>query len=313
MTYRKILAGVGLASAALAALPAQAQSVGSASFGTQRNCSAVTATQNCDGAGPGQMIVNSQYGGGAGVGGLNDFNPAPGNRAWSFVSFDSALDLPEIKAYTSAASDVRMNINTFAYQSYTWTGAAPTSFSITGALHIVDSSTSPLGGAAASGAIFSQYVGIWDPAAITGLTTAQQLFGQLFYASCGVAGVLGAGSNGGTLTGGDATHLATTTACAPGSLTLAPGQSVLVVADVQLPVNRGGFADSTATFSTRLGDDLAPEVRDSLTMSLSSAIDQGAALQVRGVPEPSSWAMLIAGFGLVGAMSRRRAASVARV
>jgi hypothetical protein len=27
---------------------------------------------------------------------------------------------------------------------------------------------------------------------------------------------------------------------------------------------------------------------------------------VGGVPEPSNWAMLIAGFGLVGAVSRRR-------
>jgi hypothetical protein len=30
---------------------------------------------------------------------------------------------------------------------------------------------------------------------------------------------------------------------------------------------------------------------------------------VNGVPEPSSWAMLIAGFGLVGAASRRRRGS----
>ena len=30
-----------------------------------------------------------------------------------------------------------------------------------------------------------------------------------------------------------------------------------------------------------------------------------------GVPEPSSWAMLLAGFGLVGAVSRRRAMTVA--
>jgi hypothetical protein len=30
-----------------------------------------------------------------------------------------------------------------------------------------------------------------------------------------------------------------------------------------------------------------------------------------GVPEPASWAMLIAGFGLVGAMQRRRTAVVA--
>jgi hypothetical protein len=307
------LAGSALVMGLVAALPAQAQTVGSASYGTMRSCSAVTASQNCDGTGPGQMIVNGQYGGGVGVGGANDFNPGGGDRAWSFVTFDAALDLPEIKGYTRAVSDARLNINTIAFQTYTWTGAAPTAFSITGELHIVDSSTSPLGGAAAGGAIYSQYVGIWDPAAIVGLSTPQQLFSALFYAPCSVPNVLGAGSSGGTLTGGSATFTATTSECSPGSLTLAPGQSVLVVAGMQLPVNRGGFADSSATFTTRLGDDLPVEVQQEIATSLTSAIDQGAPIAVigtpGGVPEPASWAMLIAGFGLVGAVARRRAAA----
>ncbi len=316
MRYNVILAGLGLAGAALGALPAQAQTVGSASYATQRNCNLVGAGENCDGTGPGQAIALGQYGGGVGVGGANDFAPSASNRAWSFVSFDSALDLPEIRAFTSAGGNVRMNINAIAFQTYTWTGAASTDFSITGSLHIVDSSTSPTGGARPGGAIFSQYVGIWDPTVIAGLSTPQQLFTALFYAPCGVAGVLGAGSNGGALTGGDATFTATTAACSAGSLTLAPGQSVLVVAGLQLPVNRGAFADSSATFNTRLGDDLAPEVKDTLTTSLTSAIAQGAPIDVIGapgsVPEPSSWAMLIAGFGLVGAMARRRVATLAR-
>lgn len=294
------------------ATPALAQSVGSASWATMRSCSAVTAAQNCDGTGPGQQITLNQYGGGIGVGGANDFNPGGSDRAWSFVTFDATLDLPEIRGFTRAISASRLNINTIAFQTYTWTGAAPTAFSITGSLHIVDSSTSPSGGALPGGAIFSQYVGIWDPAAIVGLSTPQQLFSALFYAPCGVANVLGAGSSGGTLTGGSATYTATTSECSAGSLTLAPGQSVLVVAGMQLPVNRGGFADSSATFTTRLGDDLAPEVQTQLVTSLSSAVDQGAPLNVVGapgsVPEPASWAMLIAGFGLVGAMARRRRA-----
>ena len=306
------VAATAVAGGVVLASPALTQTVGSASYATVRGCSAVTATQNCDGTGPGQMITNGQYGGGVGVGGANDFNPGGGDRAWSFVTFDSTLDLPEIKGYTRAVSDARLNINAIAFQTYTWTGAAPTAFSITGSLHLVDSSNSPLGGAAAGGAIYSQYVGIWNPAAITGLTTPQQLFSALFYAPCTVANVLGAGSSGGTLTGGSATYTATTSECAPGSLMLAPGQSVLVVAGMQLPVNRGGFADSSATFTTRLGDDLPTEVRDELTLSLASAIDQGAPIAVigtpGGVPEPASWAMLIAGFGLVGAVARRRAA-----
>lgn len=310
-----VRAGVALAAAAWVAVPAAAQSVGSASYGTLRNCNLVGAGENCDGTGAGQFIAAGQYGGGVGVGGANDFQPSANNRAWSFVTFDSALDLPEIRAFTRATGNVRMNINTIAFQTYTWGGTVPTDFSITGDLHIVNSSTSPSGGARPGGAIYSQYVGIWDPSVIIGLSTPQQLFTALFYAPCGVPGVLGAGSGGGTLTGGEATFTATTTACSAGSLTLAPGQSVLVVAGLQLPVNRGGWADSSATFLTRLGDDLAPEVKDEIATSLVSAIAQGAPLDVPGapgaVPEPASWAMLIAGFGLVGATLRRRRALAA--
>lgn len=299
------LAGAILVSAGVAA-PAlgQARIVGSSSLATQRNCNAVTGSQACDGTGPGQFIANSQYGGGVGVGGTNMFTPQPGDFAWSDVRFTGPLDLPTVRAATQANGNVRMNINTFAFQSYRWTGAASTDFSITGALHIVDSSVSPPGGVLPGGAIYTSYVGIWDPSTIAGLTTPQQLFTSLFYADCGTPGVLGVGSSSGVLAGGDATYTATTSACSPGSLTLTPGQSVLVVVGLQLPVNRGGFADASHTFTTRLGDNLAPEQQNVITSSLQSAISQGAI--VTGVPEPASWAMLIAGFGLTGAAMRRR-------
>lgn len=301
-------AAVGVATFTMPSIVA-AQSVGSASFATQRNCTRVTGSQVCDGTGPGQRIANSQYGGGAGVGGLNMFEPQPGNFAWSDVRFTGPLDLPTIRAATQAGGDVRMNINSFAFQSYTWSGAAPADFSITGALHIVDSGTSPLGGGFPGGSIFTSYVGIWDPSTIAGLTTPQELFSNLFYAACGTPGVLGVGSNTGVLTGGEATFTATTAACGAGSLTLNPGQSVLVVVGLQLPVNRGGFVDASHTFNTRLGDNLAPEQKTVLTTSLQSAISQGAV--VTGVPEPASWAMLIVGFGLTGAAMRRRRAVAA--
>ena len=293
------------------ALPsaAGAQTVGSTSLATQRNCNRVSGAQDCDGTGPGQFIAASQYGGGSGVGGLNMFEPQPGNYAWSDVRFTGPLDLPTIRAATQAGGNVRMNINSFAFQSYTWTGAAPTDFSITGALHVVDSGTSPSGGVLPGGSIFTSYVGIWDPSTIAGLTTPQQLFSSLFYAACGTPGVLGVGSNNGVLTGGEASFTATTAACGAGSLTLSPGQSVLVVVGLQLPVNRGGFVDASHSFITRLGDNLAPEQKDAISTSLQSAISQGAV--VTGVPEPAGWAMLIAGFGLTGAAMRRRRAVAA--
>jgi hypothetical protein len=150
---RLLVAALGLASVTVAGAAVEAQTVGSASLATQRNCNLVSASEDCDGAGPGQSIAASQYGGGVGIGGANDFAPSIGNRAWSFVTFDSALDLPEIRAFSTAVGNVRMNINAFAFQTYSWGGAVPTDFSITGELHIVNSSTSPTGGARPGGAI----------------------------------------------------------------------------------------------------------------------------------------------------------------
>jgi hypothetical protein len=313
--------GAALLAGTAFAAPASAQIVGSSSYATLRSCSMATAADPCDGTGAGQMIANDSWGGGAGVAGWNNLNVGA-NSAWSYVAFDAAYDLPTIRAATNAPGDVRMNINTFAFQSYTWTGMAGGDFSITGALHIVDSSVSgpdgpdpdgagPLepipGGAYPNGSIFTAYAGIWDPSVIAGLTTPWDLFDALFYAECGTAGVLGAGLNSGSLSGGDATYSATTSACSPGSLFLTPGQEVLVVVGLQLPVNRGGFADSSATFVTALGEDLTPEQVAAVQESLVSAVSEGAPLEFAArVPEPSSWAMLIAGFGLTGAAMRRR-------
>lgn len=57
-------------------------------------------------------------------------------------------------------------------------------------------------------------------------------------------------------------------------------------------------------------DDLAnPDRRDhdNLIIRVSAAGYMFTSLEVSGVPEPASWAMLIAGFGLVGAVRRRGA------
>lgn len=290
--------GVGIAFA----VPASAQSVGSSSLATHRSCSAVSPTDLCDGGGVGQNIVTRSYGGGVGVGGTNSLSIGGGNWAWSDVSF-GAFDLPVIRAYTAAPGNVRMNINAFAFQSYVFGGPAPAAFSISGDLHIVDSSTNPADGALPGGAIYSQYLGIWDPSIIAGLTTPQELFTALFYAPCGTTGVLGQAFGSGSLSGGEATYTLTTTECAAGSLLLTPGQEVLVVAGLQLPVNRGGFADSTGTFLTRFGDDLTADQKTLLETSAASAFDRGATVSV---PEAPTWAMLVAGFLGMGAMLRRR-------
>jgi hypothetical protein len=295
------LGSLGIASLAAAlavtATPAEATGpFGSAQYSTYRDCSAWAATDVCDGTLPGQQIVTGVYGGGLGVTGSANLDRANGSFAHSSVSF-GALALPELRGETYAVGQDRMNINVYGFQSYTFTGPSGTAFSLTGDLHIADSSTDGGAGALPGGAIYSQYIAIWDPAILAGLTTPQELFTALFYADCSTAGVLGFGQTSGALPGGEQTFSVSTTECSTGSLQLTNGQQVLAVAGMQLPANRGGFVDSTHTFKTRLDDALPAEVRATLEANLIPA----------GVPEPASWALMIGGFGLVGSALRRRA------
>ena len=287
-------------------LPVQAQTVGSASLATHRDCSSVTAAQVCDGSGPGQTIVTRSYGGGVGIGGFNSLDIGSGNFAWSDIGF-GAFDLPEIRAFTQAAGNVRMNINAFGFQSFLFSGPSGTPFSLTGNLNIVNSSSNPLGGALPGGAIYSQYVGIWNPSVLAGLTTAQELFNALFYADCSTSGVLGFGSSFGDLPGGPQNYSASTSACSAGSLDLVSGQEVVVVAGLQLPVNRGGFADSSATFKTTFDQTLSPQTLAALQAGLTSAEARGVPLvNIPAVPEPATWATMILGFFMAGGLIRRR-------
>jgi hypothetical protein len=70
-----------------------------------------------------------------------------------------------------------------------------------------------------------------------------------------------------------------------------------------------GGAPNVAVFSVARGTPLSAAGINDLPISNFSII--GVAFSVNAVPEPGSWAMLIAGFGLVGAAMRRRAATPA--
>ncbi len=304
-----VTAGAGTATPATAAI------FGSSSLATWRDCSTTAADAACIGGGVGQNVVRRQYGGGVGQGGTNDFtvtSEVDGHIigfARSTVTFGD-FDLPEVRTETYADATSRFNINTLAFQSYVFTGEDDTPFSLTATLHIVDSSSNlgdpsngenPLArGGLPGGAIYSSYLGIWDPSVLKDFTTAEELNANLFYASCDTAGVLGTVGGHGALPGGEASFTTTTNECSAGSLLLKHGQEVLVVAGLQLPVNRGGFVDSTHSYTTRFGDNLSDVQKQVLGDGLQSA--QAA------VPEPASWALLITGFGGIGGVMRRRRA-----
>jgi hypothetical protein len=311
--------------ALLAAHSAGAQTYGSASESTYRDCSGVSATQACDGTGTGQGIRATVLSGGSLSTANSDLTlsgqtlPAPfgnpgtvtvpsdGSYARSTVGFTSGLDLPVIhgSTYSNPTGQDRMNINSIGYQSYDYTGPSGVDFSLTGNLSIDNSSTDGGDGTLPGGAIYTAYVAIWDPSVLAGLTTAGDIFNSAFLADCSTAGVLAIGEMSGPLSGGPASISVTTSACGGGPLLLTTGEEVLAVAGLQLPVNRGGFADASHTYLTTLGSDLSADDKEILVAGLQSGES------ILGVPEPAAWALMLSGFFGMGSMLRRRRAALA--
>jgi hypothetical protein len=280
---------------------------GSVSKSTYRDCSATAATTVCDGTiEPEQRIVSQVTTGGFLALANSDLTLADGSFARGDVAF-GALDLPTIhgSSFSAVGSQDRMNTNSMGFQSYVFGGPDGTAFSLTGSLHIDDSSTDGGAGALPLGAIYHGYVAIWDPSVIGPFTTADQIFNNVFLADCSTPGVLAVGNINGALAGGAADFSVTTTSCSGSPLLLTTGEEVLAVSGLQLPVNRGGFADASHTFVTHLDANLSATDRTALKGGLVSGMD------ALGAPEPGTWALMLTGFLATGVALRRRGRALA--
>ncbi|MGL4542109.1 MAG: PEPxxWA-CTERM sorting domain-containing protein, partial [Polymorphobacter sp.] len=83
---------------------------------------------------------------------------------------------------------------------------------------------------------------------------------------------------------------------------LNPGQSIYIYTYLETYAQRGATVDATNSFHVNLAPGTPPAV--------AAALQRGLTLHAN-VPEPSSWAMMIAGFGLVGGAMRRRLGAAA--
>lgn len=302
------------------ATPATAAIYGSAGWATLRNCNLVTASQSCDGSGPGQQIAQQQLE--KSFGPLNqnaDFfqnNPFPQRPTlladnWYRAGFSApdSWSFPFIKARTNALGNVRTNVNVFAFQTYTnfdpvWSHHLDNDAT----LDIWDSSASPADPGLPNGATYTFYVAWWEPWILMNLTMTQpteEWFRQLFYIPCGTPGVMAAGGGQGVLTTGAPTRQRVNVkACdsPDGATSLGPGLSAALVVGLQLPVNRGGWIDATHSLTVDWGENVSSEQLARMRETLVPAY-------VSRVPEPASWALILCGLGLVSRTALRRFAT----
>jgi PEP-CTERM motif len=283
----------------------EAADFGSSIFTSQRSCSQVSATELCDGRGPGQGAISSFFGGGSGIFGplnvrYNQDSFANASAAAAFFANAPRLGFPFISINTGSASDERISITALSFQAFTYKGSAPERFSLAGQFANIDSSSNPADGALPGGGIFTQFFNVVRPDFFDTNGSVFDLFNDLRSGFCGADGVLGDGFDQGALTSGGQSVTTSLSACSPTSLILSPGQQFIVIGGLQIATNRGGFAEA-ASFGIRLGDDLT----DAQRLNFSNNLVPGF---ITTVPEPATWAMMLIGFGLIGGGLRSRTA-----
>jgi hypothetical protein len=295
------LAGTALTSAH--AQSAAAGEFGSAAFLSRRNCNGLATEVNCLGpANPDSNRKETYIPGGPGETVDFSIRPGGGGKLVARVEYGE-LDLPTIKAGAWAGDDNRIGSTVVSYMRYRYTGPTSIDYGIDA---VIDWTTSgaPLflanGDGGSYGGEGSGVVLLWmyNAAAFPKLASAGAMIDFPIEKSCGSAGVLGysefdlSRATAGAYEG--AVSLAT--GCDGNPLRLDPGDNFVIMAVFQAIANRGGFLDATNTIRVRLSEALPAETRKALAEQLVSSRAT--------VPEPASWAMLIIGFGAVGATLR---------
>lgn len=222
------------------------------------------------------------------------FDLGNGSSSMVHVGFGDSY-LPILKGAVTSSSDQRIGSNVMGFRSYTYQGDESIDLALAGNLHFVTSGNT--GGMDAAGEGFlSAYLFVSKMDFMDTLNSgsnANQIFTCAF--ACGTRLADSFYESWGT-TGENTVPLALS------AVRLNPGDQFIVGATMQMFGNRGGYIDAFNTFTvnfdldrTVLADGGTPVGADFLAQNITSA-----------VPEPATWAMMITGFGLAGAVLRRR-------
>lgn len=298
------LAGLAVASClAFAPGAAQAGSIfGSASIITNRPCPAAPAAPCVTNGVPTNF---RQFNGGMFTEFSTSAVPATGATAAARVAFGDGY-LPTIGVASSAGAATRTGATATAFRSFAYEGAPTIDLALSGVLHYVNSGDAVAGESYGQG-ILNVVFGIMRLSDFAGFNAGSDaidiISSQNSFPDC-EAGALAAGGYN-SLGDAPGTHQATiglSQACDGSALTLHTGDRFVIVATLQAISNRGGFIDAMNTFSVELDEEhtYLTGTTDLVDPALLRASLNGA------VPEPSAWAMLVLGFGALGAALRRR-------
>jgi hypothetical protein len=300
----KVLAGACLAVGAIAPFTAaQAGVYGVQTLASERTCNGASADAECPG---GTRLIPFKTDGGlyrtTAASGFTETRTIPQSGSYASGAAElsgSGLYLPTLHAVSYAApNDARVNGSAAGFTSFTYKGAADSPFGLQATLTIDDSELSPDDPLLPKGGIAALYLAIYDEKAFIdnfidpGTGDVNVAYG----ASCGdVPGLLGWAYSAIGSPGGAFSVSASTTSCGAGPITLKSNQKIVAYSNLSLFTNRGGFIDASHTLTTQLDPMLGEEAIRNLETNLSAA-----------VPEPATWAMMVSGFGFVGAATRRR-------
>lgn len=97
-----------------------------------------------------------------------------------------------------------------------------------------------------------------------------------------------------------------TTTCGADTYLLNPGDSFYVWATLQVSRGGPGVTNAANTFNVTIAPEYVQQVTNELSPQVAQVRGANIAVPVGVVPEPSTWALMIGGFGLAGAALRGR-------
>jgi hypothetical protein len=327
-----LLAGAAFGGALLAAASAGAAEL-SWSYAT---ASVTQCSVGACGTPGGQTVVRQETFSGANMDNnasvyVDDYSPSvtPYNYGMAFSSAEGGegdLSLPELHAYAQANFVAATNPDSFGLAFATALGVQGFTNSTDNALVIpldafegvVDYQMfGPANGTGVIGASLALTTdAINDPFVATQWfagNTTPGMAGQ-FAATCGTTGALALSSSPSVSVNGP-TGLSFLTVGASSCIgqndfLLQPGETFYMWARLTVGRATFGVTDAANTFNIQFSPEASPELQQTLAQSLLVA-DGSLIAPSMSVPEPTSWAMMILGFGLSGAVVRRRRAAAA--